>query len=109
MPCNTVQRSKVELLANTTDKSLLARGLRAKGYTVHETTNGLSVQRYGRAGSYDARTGKLTIPEQWDSQEFKRAYSREIVTQQAEQGGWSVEWSTNEQGQDEAIVQKASY
>ena len=70
------------------------------------TSYGLTVYQNGQRGTYDAATGQLTLPESWDSNEFKRAYSEQVVTSQAEENGWEVSWSTNEAGNREAEVTK---
>jgi hypothetical protein len=112
MPCNTITRNQVTFLAETTDADLLARGLREAGYITQPlaySRKGFRVYRDGESGEYDAETGRLTIPASWDSQEFKRIYSREIVTQQAKENGWEISWSTNDQGEEEATVERQSF
>ena len=106
MPCDSVERSKIAFLANTTDVTLLAKGLAKKGFNVRQTATGLQISRYGQYGSYDKRTGRLDIPQSWDIDEFKRGYAEEVVTQQAAENGWEVEWRTNEAGNREAEVTK---
>ena len=106
MPCDSIERSKIAFLANTTDVTLLAKGLAKKGFNVRQTTTGLSISRYGKYGSYDSRTGRLDIPTSWQVDEFKRAYAREVVDSQAQEFGWEIEWKTNANGEDEATVQR---
>lgn len=107
MPCDTIQTSQVEFLAKSTDASLLEAGLRALGYTV-ETYGAITrFSRYGRTATYEHMTGKLTMPEEWDSNAVKRAYSEQVVNTTAKKNGWKVEWSTNkETGQREATVER---
>lgn len=106
MPCDSVERTKVEFLAKSTNLTLLADGLRAHGFAVTETRQGLSIYKYGQSGTYEKSTGRLNIPLNWDSQEFKRAYSEQVVTSQAKENGWEIEWRTNEAGNMEAEVTK---
>ena len=106
MPCDSIERSKIAFLANTTDVTLLAKGLAKKGFNVRQTTTGLSISRYGQSGSYDKATGRLNIPQSWNIDEFKRAYAEEVVTQQAADNGWEIEWRTSESGDKEATVTK---
>ncbi len=106
MPCDSIERSKIAFLANTTDVTLLAKGLAKKGFNVRQTTTGLSISRYGQSGSYDKATGRLNIPQSWNIDEFKRAYAAEVVIQTAEENGWEVEWRTNDAGNLEATVEK---
>lgn len=107
MPCDSIERTKVEFLAKSTDAKLLAKGLRAHGYAVTENSQGLNISKRGKYGSYNQKTGALDIPQSWDSQEFKRAYSEQVVTQTAAEHGWEIEWKTNDAGNLEATVEKS--
>jgi len=106
MPCDSVERTQVRFLAKSTDMKLLAKGLQAHGYSVQVLATGLRITKYGQSGTYDAKTGQLVLPQSWDSNEFKRAYSEQVVASQAEANGWQVEWRTNEAGNVEAEVTK---
>jgi len=106
VPCDSIERTRIAFLANTTDVTLLAKGLAKKGFNVRQTATGLQISRYGQYGSYDKRTGRLDIPQSWDIDEFKRAYATEIVNQTAQENGWEVEWRTNDAGNLEATVEK---
>lgn len=109
MPCDTVQESKVEFLEKSTDVKLLAEALRKLGYRVTENEEGLAFSKgYGWNGTYESKTGKLTLPEQQDGNEIKRAYSEEVVNHQARKFGWQISWSTNPQGTKTAKVVKRS-
>lgn len=106
MPCDTVQTSKVEWLATSTDTDLLMKGLTALGYDVEKRGNVIYFSKYGRTGTFDKATGKLTLDSSWDGAEIKRAYSEQIVESQASKHGWKISWSTNADGDREAIVMK---
>jgi len=106
MPCYTVVRSKVELLATSTNPELLAKGLKALGYTVHVTDRTITFTKGYRTGTYDIKTGKLTMDATWNSAEIKAAYSKEVVVDQADRHGWKISWSTDEEGNEQAKVLK---
>lgn len=107
MPCNTIQRSKVEFLAGSTDVALLTEALRSLGYS-SVTLRGevLTFQGQRGLGSFSKGTGKLTLPESWDVNEIKRAYSVAVVQSQAHKHGWKIAWSTNAQGHPQASVHR---
>ena len=109
MPCDTVSRSKIEFLASTTNVDLLTTGLEANGFTVRHAGRVLYIYKNGAQGIYEKATGRLSIPESWDSQEFKRVYSVQVVTQQAKENGWEISWTTNDQGEPEATVERQSF
>lgn len=115
MPCDTIQRSEVQFLAQSTDLDLLKKALEAMGYTVTETATGLSFSNYSVSGTYTKATGSLQTTVRGygstaglDVNEVKRGYSEQVVNQQAKKFGWKVEWTTNKAGRKEAIVQKRS-
>lgn len=107
MPCNTIQRSKVEFLATSTDLALLTDALRSRGYSTLAPEKELVVFRtpYG-IGSYHKETGKLIVPQACDVNGIKRAYSEQVVQSQAAKHGWKIAWSTNVQGHRQAMVQR---
>ncbi len=107
MPCNTIQRSKVEFLATSTDIALLAKALGALGYcrvTLQDQV--LAFQTQNGIGSFSRETGKLILPASCDVNAIKRAYSVEVVQSQASKHGWKIAWSTNAQGHRHASVQR---
>lgn len=104
MPCYTVQKSKVEFLAKSTDMNLLANALRGLGFSVTQTPEGLSFEKAGFSGSYASNSGCLQLDESWDGNEVKRAYSTQVVESQARKFGWRLQWSTNRAGNREATV-----
>ena len=107
MPCWTVQESKVEFLATSTDTGLLTTALERLGYAVARVPEGMLVFRKdGASGSYDPRTGRLELAQGWDVNEIKRAYSEQTVESQARKFGWQLEWSTNAAGHRQAVVQR---
>ena len=107
MPCWTVQESKVEFLATSTDTGLLTTALERLGYAVARVPEGILLFRKdGVSGSYDARTGCLELPQDCDVNELKRAYSEQTVESQARKFGWQLEWSTNATGRRQAVVQR---
>lgn len=109
MPCDTVARTKVEFLPKSTDVALLKKALAALGYRVTEGTYALSFSNGYQAGSYDKSTGKLSMPEQWDTSAVKRAYAEETVNFAAQENGWEIEWSTNAEGIREAAVERRNF
>ena len=107
MPCWSVQESKVEFLATSTDTGLLATALERLGYAVARVPEGMLVFRKdGQSGSYAPRTGRLELAQGWDVNEIKRAYSEQTVESQARKFGWQLEWSTNAAGHRQAVVQR---
>ncbi len=104
MPCYTVQKSKVEFLAKSTDTNLLGEALRSLGFSVTQTPEGLYFAKAGLSGSYSCDSGRLQLDESWDGDELKRAYSTQIVESQARKFGWRLQWSTNKAGNREATV-----
>ncbi|MGH3428234.1 MAG: hypothetical protein ACRDQZ_11830 [Mycobacteriales bacterium] len=97
----------MEFLAKSTDIAVLKSGLEAKGYRVTERGKMLAFRddQY-RDGTYNAATGELKIDEEMDGNSIKQAYSEEIVMSQARAFDWQVEWTTNAQGEREALVQR---
>lgn len=108
MPCNTIQRSKVEFLAKSTDVQLLIKGLQSLGLSHVEQVGELVVFRTQQGiGSYHRATGKLILPESFDGNAIRRAYSEQVVQTQAARHGWRVSsWTTNTQGHRQVIVQR---
>ncbi len=107
MPCNTIQRSKVEFLATSTDIPLLRDALQSLGYTVTGFRNQVLGFRTGNEiASFNKATGQLTLPVSCDVNAIKLAYSAQIVQSQAAKHGWKIAWSTNAQGRREAMVQR---
>ena len=105
MPCNTVQSSKVEILAQSTDVLLLQAALEGLGFQVFASSETLlTFYKNGQRGFFDKRSGRLQLAESWDSSEIKRAYSEQVVESQAKRFGWQLEWSTNAAGRREANV-----
>lgn len=107
MPCNTIQRSKVEFLAASTDISLLAEALRSLGYSgIARQDDSLIFRTPQGAGNYNRATGKLVLPQSCEVNTIKRAYSERVVQSQAVRRGWKIAWRTSAQGSREAIVQR---
>ena len=107
MPCNTIQRSKVEFLAKSTDVGLLRRGLEALGFQeIVQVGELLAFRTREGVGNYDKATGKLILPESCDGNAVKRAYSEQVIQSQAIKHGWRISWRTNEQGRRQAMVQR---
>jgi hypothetical protein len=104
MPCYTVQKSKVEFLAKSTDTNLLADALRGLGFSVTQTPEGLYFEKAGLSGSYASDSGRLQLDESWGGNELKRAYSTQVVESQARKFGWRLQWSTNKAGNRAATV-----
>lgn len=107
MPCWTIQQSKVEFLASSTDTELLAAALQRIGYGVHRLSESeLFLAKGGTSGRYDARTGRLELAPGWDVNEIKRGYSEEVVNSQARKFGWQIQWATNAAGNRQAVIQR---
>lgn len=109
MPCWTRVSSKVEFLAASTNVDLLAAALGSQGYAVERLEGGLRFSQRGRAGSYDAKTGRLDAPATMDTAELKRGYSEQVVTSTARKNGWQISWSVNEDGNRVADVARRNY
>ena len=107
MPCNTIQRSKVEFLFANTDISLLEEALRSLGYSDIARQNDFLTFRTPQGGGiYNRATGKLVLPQSCEVNTIKRAYSERVVQSQASRHGWKIAWGTNAQGRRQAIVQR---
>jgi hypothetical protein len=107
VPCNTIQRSKVEFLAGSTDVALLTEALRSLGYSsVMLRGEALAFETQRGPGSYSTKTGQLILPESCDVNDIKRAYSVAVVQSQAYKHGWKIAWSINAQGRRQASVQR---
>ena len=107
MPCNTIQRSKVEFLATSTDISLLIEALRLLDFESVAFQGEILVFRtQSGPGSFARSTGKLIVPESCDVNAIKRAYSVQVVQSQAVRHGWKTAWGTNAQGHRQAVVRR---
>jgi hypothetical protein len=107
VPCNTIQRSKVEFLAAVTDASLLVEALRSLGFSDVVRQGELVLFRTATgAGNFHKGTGKMIQPQSCDINAIKRAYSEKVVQSQAAKHGWKLAWNTNTQGRRQAIVQR---
>ncbi|MHB8412532.1 MAG: hypothetical protein ACYDDI_11390 [Candidatus Acidiferrales bacterium] len=107
MPCWTIQQSKVEFLASSTDMELLAAALQRIGYGVDRVSESeLLLTKEGTSGRYDAQTGRLELAPGWDVNELKRGYSEEVVNSQARMFGWQIQWTTNAAGHRQAVTQR---
>lgn len=109
MPCDTIQRSEIEFLPNSTDTGLLTLALERLGFEAAMLSDRLVLRKqdadgYYRSGSYDPKTGRLELYSGWDVNEIKRAYSEQTVESQARKFGWQLQWSTNKAGRREATV-----
>ena len=109
MPCDTIQRSEIEFLPNSTDTRLLTLALERLGFEVAMLSDRLVLRKqdangYYRSGSYDPETGRLELYSGWDINEIKRAYSEQTVESQARKFGWQLQWKTNAAGNREAMV-----
>lgn len=91
MPCYSRINSTVEFGQNT-DAKLLAKALRAMGYTVTEAGKSLAFAKYASdapiTGTF--RDGTMTINGSIDEMEVKRTYSAEVVKSAAQRFGWQV-------------------
>lgn len=108
MPCDTVQRSKVAFLEKSTDAKILKQALESLGFRVWESENTLTFTKAGRTGTYYKYSGEMQLPTTVDVDSIKRAYSKEVVNEQAREFGWEVEWRVNEEGNEEASVTRRS-
>jgi hypothetical protein len=109
MPCDTIQRSEIEFLPNSTDTRLLTLALERLGFEVAMLSDRLVLRKqdangFYRSGSYDQKTGQLELYIGWDINEIKRAYSEQTVESQARKFGWQLQWGTNKAGRREATV-----
>ena len=110
VPCDQIILTHCEFLPNTTDVKLLKLALEAQGLTVHETATGLTFNRgYREQGSYEKKTGRLTLPNSMDVNEVKVGYSREVVKEQASKLGWSDSWDVDEEGNPTVEISKRGW
>lgn len=92
MPCDTIQRSKVDFNLHATDLNLLKLALEHMGFRVGHLQNGLKFTNgYDIDGQFS--NGKLTVQSrgQFDINNLKRAYSTEVVKSSADLYGWTLE------------------
>lgn len=114
MPCDTVRTSRVELRLDATDLGLLKKALESLGYEANVGNKLVTFndKTFNVRGEYNITSGRLTAETigntRFDLNAVKRAYSEQVVNQQAEQMGWEISWSTNEQGEREFEVQRRS-
>ena len=109
MPCDTIQRSEVEFLPDSTDTHLLTLALKRLGFEVATLSDRFVLRKqdtygYYRSGSYEAKTGRIELYSGWDVNEIKRAYSEQVIESQARKFGWQLQWGTNKAGRREATV-----
>jgi len=93
MPCDTIQRSKVDFKLEVTDLNLLKAGLEKLGYKVNLGTKTLSFHDSSFNIRGEFRKGKLeveTINREFDVNAVKRAYSTEVVKVTARKFGWTL-------------------
>ena len=108
MPCDSIQRSKVEFLPTSTNLDLLEQALTVLGLYVRRPSGDQSL--LGSWGFYDATTGRLELrTRDVDVDMIKRAYSKQAVDQQAKRYGWQLSWARNEDGNEVASVQKRRF
>lgn len=108
MPCYTIQRSKVEFLAKTTDLQLLQEAMTRLGYEGVIEGGQLSFRSGPFRGWFDKSTGRLTIPTTLSIDAVKRAYSVQVVESQSRKFGWKVSWTTNAAGNQETKIIRSS-
>lgn len=92
MPCDTIQRSKVDFNLHCTDHHLLKLALEGQGYKVSPFQNGLKFTNgYDVDGQF--LNGKLTVQSrgQFDINALKRTYSAEVVKSSADLFGWTLQ------------------
>jgi hypothetical protein len=109
MPCWEIIESSVEFLPNTTDVTLLKPALESLGLEVKVYAGGLNLRKGSWAGYYESKTGKLELPASLNINEVKRQYSKHVVIATARKQGWSLSWSTNDQGNEAARVVKRRF
>ena len=111
MPCDTIQRSEVQFLPNSTDTALLTLALERLSFEVRALDDRLALRRPDtsgsyRSGSYVRKTGRLELDSSWNVNEIKRAYSEQVIESQARKFGWQLQWNKNDAGRREATVQR---
>ncbi len=93
MPCYQERRTTVTLEA--ADLHLLKEALEAEGHRyVRIEDESISFQTAeGSNGSY--RSGRLNVPQGFDSDAIKRGYSRGMVNKIAKANGWQARFQSN--------------
>jgi hypothetical protein len=97
MPCDTIQRSSVNLELKAENKSHLIAALKSLGYQVRELRNGMLTFRTPEGIDAIFTDGKLTLNSYGDAaKEFnvnpiKKAYSVEVVKASAKKFGWNLQ------------------
>lgn len=96
MPCYTVQRT--ELNMRNVQPEILKAALEAMGY--HTSQQGTRLNGYMAGGysiSFDRATGILTVPK-IHAQILPKEYSRQIISEAAQQFGWTMTETTEDAG-----------
>lgn len=85
MPCNTL--TSVKLALEKANMTLLRKAIESIYGTIYtQTADYMSWPN----GSYDRNKGMLTVRSESKGNEIRRAYSTQIVKQQAARFGWQV-------------------
>jgi len=89
MPCDTV--TSVTLVLKNANLDLLKKALEGLGYIVTKTSQGLRFcTRYGPTFNYYSQTGEFNAENLESANAIKRAYTSQLVQNQASRFGWKV-------------------
>lgn len=103
MPCDTIQKSSVNLELKVENQTHLVNALKALGYQITYFGQGIEIgfrTPEGLDGNLRGNrlrmTGRSGQPEAFDVNVIKRAYSREVVKSQAKKFNWKLKQTTDE-------------
>lgn len=89
MPCDTITSVTLELKNANLD--LLKKALEGLGYMVNMTSQGLRFcTKYGPTFNYYSQSGEFNAENLESAKAIKRAYTSQIVQNQANRFGWKV-------------------
>lgn len=99
MPCDSIQTAQVNFNLDATDLNLLKLALEGLGYTVSQVGSKLNFYLDRKQASGTWENGKFSArvygsADEFDVNEVKRAYSKEVVKYASKRFGWTLKETT---------------
>jgi hypothetical protein len=89
VPCNTIIRQSIDFAAGKNNLMDVAKALEALGYKVTVGENSLKFQdRWWQQGEF--ADGKFNVWDDFNIDQVKQQFSRQVIRSTAKQYGWSV-------------------